>query len=444
MNYRRALDYLLTFTDFERSGGFTPRPDVAPVRALLRHLDEPHRGRLTVHVAGSKGKGSTAAMIASVLRECGLTVGLYTSPHLHHICERIRIDGEPISEEAFARYASALPPALDAVRRELPDRKLVTFDLLTAMAFLAFREAQADIQVLETGLGGRVDSTNAVEQKEVCVITSVSLEHQAILGDTLPQIAAEKAGIIAPGATVVLATQAEPIAEVIRRACDERGADLVEAGRSCRFQRRCRGIDGQEVSLSTPQAEYNLWLPLLGLHQVENAVAAVLAVEALRKCGVAASTEQVRHGLEKVQWPGRLEVLSRRPLLLADGAHNADSARRLRETLSGDLGFAKATFVIGVSKDKDTSGMERELRPMASRLIATRSRHPRALEAERVAVAFSLNGVSASPLAPVSKAVDAALAASAPDDLVCIVGSLFVAAEARAHILGIEHEVAGG
>jgi dihydrofolate synthase/folylpolyglutamate synthase len=444
MDYRQALDYLLSFTDFERSGGFTHRPDVLPVRALLRHLDEPQRGRLTVHVAGSKGKGSTAAMIASILRECGLTVGLYTSPHLHHICERIRIDGEPISREAFARYAAALPPALDAVRRDLPDRKLVTFDLLTAMAFLAFREAEADVQVLETGLGGRVDSTNAVEEKEVCVITSVSLEHQAILGDTLPLIAAEKAGIIVPGAGVVLAGREATVAEVVRRACREHGAGLLEAGNACRFDRRCCGVEGQEIELQTPNARYELWLPLLGLHQVENAVAAVLAVEGLRRHGVEASTEQARAGLTKMQWPGRLEVLGRRPLLLADGAHNAESARRLRETLTGDLGFSGATFVIGVSKDKDTAGMELELRPMARRLIATCSRHPRALEAPNVAAAFSQNGVSASPVAPVAKAVEAALAGAAPDELVCVVGSLFVAAEARAHVLGVEHEVIGG
>ena len=364
--------------------------------------------------------------------------------HLHHICERIRVDGEPISEEAFARYASALPPALEAVRRELPDRRLVTFDLLTAMAFLAFHEAQADVQVLETGLGGRVDSTNAVDQKEVCVITSISLEHQEVLGDTLPQIAAEKAGIIVPGATVVLAAQNASVAEVIRSASRKRDARLVDADASCSYDRRCRGIDGQEIALRTPHAKYDLWLPLLGPHQVENAVAAVLAVEALRERGVDASPERVREGLAAVRWPGRLEVLRRRPLLVADGAHNAESARRLRETLAGDLGFSTATFVIGVSKDKDTAGMEQELRPMAKRLIATRSRHPRALEAERVAAAFSQNGVTASPLAPVSAAVDLALASAAPDELVCVAGSLFVAAEARAHVLGIEHEVIGG
>jgi dihydrofolate synthase/folylpolyglutamate synthase len=444
MDYHQALDYLLSFTDFERSGGFTHRPDVAPMRALLHHLDEPHRDRLTVHLAGSKGKGSTAAMIASILRECGLKVGLYTSPHLHHFRERIRIDGEPITEESFAHYAAALSPAIEASSRDVPDRALVTFDLLTAMAFLAFRETQADVQVLETGLGGRVDSTNAIEDKEVCVITAISLEHQAILGDTLPQIAAEKAGIVTPGSTVVLAKQPESVPGVVRRTCRERDVRLIEADATCRFERRSLGVDGQEVALMTECERYNLWLPLLGLHQVENAVAAVLAVEALRPYGVVASTQQVCNGLAKVRWPGRLEVLSRRPLLVADSAHNAESARRLCKTLSDDLGFAEATFVIGVSRDKDTTGMERELRPMASRLIATCSRHPRAMDAESVATAFSLNGIRATPVATVPEAIETALAASASDELVCVVGSLFVAAEARAHVLGIEQEVIGG
>ncbi len=443
MDYHCALDYLLSFTDFERSGGFTRRDDVAPMRSLLRYLGNPELGRLTVHIAGSKGKGSTAAMIASVLRECGLRVGLYTSPHLHHICERVQINGESISTDDFARYASMLPPALDAVRRELPDRKLVTFDLLTAMAFLAFREAQAEVQVLETGLGGRVDSTNALDEKEVCVITSLSLEHQAILGETLPQIAAEKSGIITSGARVVLARQEDAAAEVVRHACEERDAQITEAATACHFERRSSGVEGQEISLSTPQGGYDLWLPLLGLHQVENAVAAVLAVEALRSHGIVASTEQVHDGLAKVQWPGRLEVLGRRPLLLADGAHNAESARRLCQTLRDDLGFSKATFVIGVSRDKDTTGMERELRPMAARLVATSSQHPRAMEAERVAAAFSLNGVSATPIAKVSEAVDAAMSHSGPDELVCVLGSLFVAAEAREHVFGIAHEAIG-
>ncbi len=442
-DYHRARDYLLSFTDFERSGGFTRRDDVAPMHSLLRHLGNPERGRLTIHIAGSKGKGSTAAMIASVLRECGLTVGLYTSPHLHHICERIRLNGEPISTKDFVRYASMLPLAIEAVQHEMPNRKLVTFDLLTAMAFLAFRESKADVQVLETGLGGRVDSTNAVDEKQVCVISSISLEHQAILGETVPQIAVEKAGIISSGAKVVLAEQDDGVSQVIRQACRARGAELIDATVECDFERRSRDAEGQEVTLTTPRVHYNFWLPLLGLHQVENAVAAVLAVEALRPHGIDASPAQVCEGLAKVRWPGRLEVLGRRPLLVADGAHNAESARRLCETLRDDLGFRRATFVIGVSRDKDTSGMERELRPLAERLIATCSHHPRAMEAHQVAAAFSLNGVSATPIAGVSEAVDAAVALAEQDDLICVLGSLFVAAEARAHLLGIEHEIIG-
>ena len=236
MDYHQSLDYLLSFADFERSGRFSSRPDVAPVRALLRHLGDPQQGRLTVHVAGSKGKGSTAAMAAAILRECGLRVGLYTSPHLHSFCERIRIDGEPISAASFGRQAAALQPAVAEVRREFPERELVTFDLLTAMGFLAFREAGASVQVIETGLGGRVDSTNAVERKEVCVITPVSLEHRQILGDTLAAIAAEKAGIIGDGAAVVMGLQDEEAAAVIRRTAVERGARLVEVGEACRYQ----------------------------------------------------------------------------------------------------------------------------------------------------------------------------------------------------------------
>jgi dihydrofolate synthase/folylpolyglutamate synthase len=443
MDYHRALDYLLSFTDFERTGGFTRRDDVAPMRSLLRHLDSPERGRLTVHIAGSKGKGSTAAMIASILREGDLTVGLYTSPHLHHICERIQVNGRQISNDDFVRLASAIPPAIQAVQRELPERKLVTFDLLTAMAFLAFAESGADVQVLETGLGGRVDSTNAVDNKQVCVITSISLEHQAILGETVPEIAVEKAGIIFPGTKVILARQEDGANDVVRRTCQQRGAELIEAENVCRFERRCRGIEGQEILLSTRERRYELWLPLLGLHQVENAVAAVLAVEALQASGIEVSEQQVRDGLAKVEWPGRLEVLGRRPLLLADGAHNAESTRRLCQTLRDDLGFSRATFVIGVSRDKDTTGMEHELRPLAARLIATSSRHPRAMEAEQVAAAFSLDGVSATPVAQVSEAIDSAVQLGRPDELVCVLGSLFVAAEARAHVLGIEHEFIG-
>ena len=219
---------------------------------------------------------------------------------------------------------------------------------------------------------------------------------------------------------------------------------MIEAGEACRVERGRCGIEGQEFRLTTPRAVYELRLPLLGLHQVENAAAAVLAVEALAERGLKASEEQIREGLAKVRWPCRLEVLRRKPLLVVDGAHNGESARRLVETLVGDLGFSRAVFVVGVSLDKDIGGMEAELRPLAQKVIATSSRHPRAMAAERVAAAFSRDGLSAETVTPVGAAVEAALAETGEDGLVCVLGSLFVAAEARAHVLGIEHEVSTG
>ena len=438
MNYSQALGYLLSFADFERSGRFRSRPDLAPMRALLHHLDDPQTGRLTVHIAGSKGKGSTAAMIASVLREGGLSVGLYTSPHLHSFCERIEVGGEPIGRETFARQVERLPPVVEEVNRQFPDRELVTFDLLTAAGFLAFREAGVTLQVIETGLGGRLDSTNALDDKEVCVITPISLEHTAILGETVRRIAKEKAGIIGRGSTVVMGLQSASAAAVIRRACAERGAELVEVAESCALERYGHTPEGQDFRLRTAVGSYDLHLPLLGLHQLENAAAAVSAVEALTRHGLTASPEQIGKGLAGVRWPGRLEILRRRPLLAVDGAHSAEAARRLRETLLQDLSFSKAMLIVGASSDKEIGAMAAELAPLGATVIATSAHHPRAAPAPLVAAAFSNRGMPTSVTETVPQAVESALAQAEPNDLVCVVGSLFVVAEARAYLLGIE------
>ncbi len=444
MQYREALEYLLSFADFERSGRFISRPDLAPVRALLRHLGEPQNGRLTVHVAGSKGKGSTAVMIASVLRECGLRVGLFTSPHLHSFRERIAVDGEAIAAEAFCRHVEALRPVVGQVRQQFPEREPVTFDLLTATAFLAFREAEVAVQVLETGLGGRLDSTNVLEQKEVCVITPISLEHTAILGDTVAQIAEDKAGVIAPGATVIMGLQRESAAAVVRRACADRGAELVEVAGTCNLSRRGHTWEGQDFRLRTRGGTYDLHLPLLGLHQLENAASAVSAVEAMRGHGVSVSEEEIRRGLARVRWPCRLEIVRRRPLVMVDGAHNAEAAHRLRETLTQDLLLSRAIVVVGASSDKDVGAVAAELEPLAKSVIATSARHPRASPAQDVASAFLERGICTTVAETVPQAVDAALASAEPDDAICVLGSLFVAAEARAHLLGIEGDLLDG
>jgi dihydrofolate synthase/folylpolyglutamate synthase len=438
MNYKQAIAYLLSFADFERSGRFSTRTDLAPMQHLLHELGDPQLGRLTVHIAGSKGKGSTAAMISSILRECGLKVGTFISPHLHSFRERLQVDGAPIGSEGFASLVSELPPAVARVKEAFPQRELVTFDLLTAMAFMHYSRADLDVQVMETGLGGRLDSTNALEEKEVCVITPIGLEHTNILGDSVEEIAREKAGIITPATTVVMSSQPEAAANVIRQVSCERGARLLETEKTCRVARLRHDLDGQELRLETAGESYELRLPLLGRHQLENAATAVAAVEALGRHGVEVGPEEVRRGIASVRWPGRLEVLGRQPLLLLDGAHSAEAARRLRETLVEDFAFSRCILVVGLSKDKDASAFAGELAALKPSVIAAEAHHPRAAPASEVASAFAALDAPALVLKDVREAVEAARSMAAPDDLICVTGSLFVVAEARAYLLGIE------
>lgn len=407
------------------------------MRSLLARLDDPHLGRGTVHVAGSKGKGSTAAMIASVLQEAGVAAGRYTSPHLHRFTERITIGGEPIAEDGFARLLETLLPHADAEDAEGSFGPLSTFEMLTAMAFLCFREREVAWQVLEVGLGGRLDATNVLEEKAVCVITPIGLEHTAILGDTVAQVAAEKAAIITPGATVVMSPQREAAADVIRETSRERGARLIETAGACAMSRSRRTEDGQEFSLRTPGGTYKLRLPLLGRHQAENAAAAVLAVEALAERGVKIEPAAVRAGIAAVRWPARIEILRRRPLIVADGAHDRDSARKLAATLRNELGLSNVLLVIGCARDKDAAALAEELAPLAAQVFATRSRHPRAMDPREVAQAFVPHDVPVASDRSVAAALEAALAQAGP---VVACGSLAVAAEAREHVLGVAYD----
>jgi len=437
VNYRRAIDYLLTFADFERSGRFAERPDVAPMLSLLRRLGDPQLGRRTVHVAGSKGKGSVAAMVESVLGAAGLSTGLYTSPHLHSYCERIRIGGEAISEAEFAELTAVVQGAVEAEREALGGRELVTFDLLTALAFLAFRRHGVECQVVEVGLGGRLDSTNVFESKDVAVITPISLEHTAVLGGTVTQIAGEKAAIIRPGCTVVLAPQAHPEAAAVVRGVAAQAAALVDVEESYRWRRLAHDLGGQTFRLSGPDGTLELRLPLLGEHQLENAAAAVACIRALRACGLAIGDGAIAAGLASVSWPARVEVLQQRPLVIADGAHNGDSARRFRECLEEYFSCDRAFLIVGTSADKDVAGLAEELAPIAARVIATRAGNPRAMDPERVAAAFGRLGIEAEVRPGVAEALAEAMAAAGPGGVICLVGSLFVAAEGREHLLGV-------
>jgi dihydrofolate synthase / folylpolyglutamate synthase len=440
VTYDEAIEWLLSFADFERSGRFQDRPDVAPMLALLERLGNPHRGRATVHIAGSKGKGSVAAMVDSILLAHGRRTGLYTSPHLERYTERIRLDHEPIPEGPFASLADKMQREIGESPIALDGRQLLTFDLLTALGFMAFNSEALDVQVIEVGLGGRVDSTNVFETKETAVITPISLEHTAILGDTVEQIAGEKAGIITPGSRVVISPQAHPEAEaVLRRRVSEVKARIVDVAAKYRWGMVTHDGRSQDIRIKGANGTVRTKLPLLGKHQIENAATAVACVEALAQREEKRLTmETLANGLASVRWPCRIEVVREEPLVIVDGAHNRDSARRLAETLIEYFACERALFVTGCGSDKDIQGLAEELAPLAGRVLAVRSEHPRAMEPQRIAEVFERLNIDAEIVDNVPNALDRGLAATSDGvfTLICVAGSLFVAAEARAHLLG--------
>ena len=435
MDYQAAVNWVLSFADYERWPGFAyaARFDLRRMEVLLSQLGNPHLGRKTVHIAGSKGKGSTAAMIASGLQAADFTVGLYTSPHLHTIRERMTLDFQPIAENDFARLVERLRPKVEAINRGSLG-ELTTFEILTALGFLCFQEARADFQVVEVGLGGRLDATNVV-QPEICVITSISHDHTQVLGEDLTQIAAEKAGIIKPGTLTVVAPQRPDVVRVIEEFCHRRGSRLLRVGEQVVWREREVNPLWQSAEISGLRDNYEIRLPLLGEHQLENAAMAVAVLETL-----GLPPDAITTGLARVSWPGRLEVLAREPWLIADGAHNADSAAKLVKALKRHFRFAQAILIFAASGDKDIRGMVKELAPFFDPVIITRSRHPRAADPLKLAREFENGHVQAQVTENVEQALAEAQALAGKEDLICVTGSLFVVAEARSWAKGLPME----
>ena len=453
VDYATAIEYLLSFADFERTSKTRREAEqfaLTRITSLLRRLDRPQDGRTTVHVAGSKGKGSSAALIESICRAAGLRTGLFTSPDLHSKAERIRIDGEPLSESAFADLAERLRPVIDEELAEDPGR-LSMFEILTAMGFVAFRDAEVDVQIVEVGLGGRLDTTNVFGEKAVGVITALSREHTDVLGDSMEKIAAEKAGILTAGTRVsVMGPQrSEPAAKIVREHAADVPLPLVDVASAYRWEpagteslRREDAPDSlgqwfrlQRLDVAGNAVDAGLFLlGLLGSHQIENAVTAIAVVDALRDQGVRIGDAAVHTGLASVIWPARMEIVGREPWWLIDCAHNEESVERVLESLPLYFDYRRAIFVLGVLGDKDLKAIAARLQAVAGAIVVTRPDHPRALSAERTAAAFeSWDGVL-HVAADVESALRAARDLAGPDDLVCVLGSLFTAAEARATI----------
>jgi dihydrofolate synthase/folylpolyglutamate synthase len=429
MDYQQTLDYINSYIDYEKIG--MPHDpafyDLRRVDELLAHLGNPHRKASSVHIAGTNGKGSVAAMVASVLSVSGYNTGLYTSPHLHTWRERMRVNGNLISEGEFVSLVERVKPKAEAVNRKATYGQLTTFELLTALAFAYFGQKRVDFQVLEVGLGGRFDATNVINP-EVCLITSISLDHTDVLGSSLAKIAAEKTGIIKPGSTVVLSPQVDEVAQVIEEACLNCGAPLVRVGSDVTWQSLGFDLNGQLFQVKGRLGSYKLSIPLLGRHQLDNAATAVAALEVLAEKGFNISRDSITEGLERVSWSGRFQILSHHPLIVVDGAHNPDSARRLKQSLKEYFDFGRAALVIGVSCDKDIAGIVSELFSLFDRVIVTRSQHPRAMAPALLKAEFARHGIEAQVTDDVPAALSLAL--TGDSDLICVAGSLFVVGEA--------------
>ena len=415
-NYQEAVARLLGLVDHERSVPAQPRQkriyDLRNVERLLERMGNPHRRRGVVHVAGTKGKGSTAAMVESIARAAGYTTGFYSSPHLHSFCERIRRDGEPVSRQRFAALTDAVWPHHMANTADPEAGPATLFEYLTAMGFQCFAQDGVDVSVIEVGLGGRLDATNVV-RPEVSVITPVSLDHMAILGDTIGEIAADKAGIIKPGAPVVVGPQFPEAMKAISRAATEQSAPVICVGDAITWEIEEASADGQRLEVRGRRDIYRLRLPLLGNFQGANAATAVGAAEALADAGYSVDRHAVIAGLESVEWPGRMEVLGREPTLVVDGAHNDHSVATLLATLETYVPHRNLIVVAGFSRDKQVDAMVELLAQRADRVIATRSRHPRSMRPAEIVEQFLHQGMPADSVAVTAHTGDAVDAAQA-------------------------------
>jgi dihydrofolate synthase/folylpolyglutamate synthase len=423
--YNKALDYLYSFVDYSlkhASELAKAEFNLDRMFALMEELGNPQSNYPILHVAGTKGKGSVSALCASALQAAGYKVGLYTSPHLLDYCERIQVNGEPISHEFMIELVEEIKPFVVKIP------KLTTFEITTALGFLAFARQGCDAAVIEVGLGGRLDATNVVTPK-VSVITSLSYDHMAVLGDTLAKIAGEKAGIIKPGVPVVSAPQKDEALEVLERVAKLGGCEFIQVGKDIQYELLETSLDGQSLRVvdDLRPLTLDLRLPLLGNHQLENAATAYAA---LRVSEISISDEAIQRGFSQVKWRARFEIARREPPVIFDSAHNQDSFAKLRETLDEYFPGKMVYLIFGASEDKNIPGMFAEMKPKIRKMIVTRADHPRALEPEKIIELAEQAGVESEAATPVESALARALELSTNDgSIVLSAGSMFVTAE---------------
>jgi dihydrofolate synthase / folylpolyglutamate synthase len=440
--YQDALEYIFGYVNYEKQARYPYNAvtfDLSRMEEVLERLGRPHERFRCVHIAGTKGKGSTSAMVESVLRAAGYRTGLYTSPHLHTFRERIRLDGGLMSKAELVDLLERSKPVIEATPG------ITAFEVMTALAFQFFAEQGVEWAVLEVGLGGRLDATNVVHPA-VAGITSLSYDHVELLGHTLSLIAFEKAGIIKPGVPVVSAPQEPEAMAVIQRVCHDTAARLVVVGDAWQWEKNGADLTGQSFSVRGPDGLQldDLRIGLLGRHQRDNATTAIAMLYELKAQGLNITEDMLRTGLATAKWPGRFELLNQSPALVVDSAHNENSAQKLRAALATYFPRPprqQLALIFGASSDKDIAGMlkiflgsEAETGyPPADKVIVTRSGHPRSAGPAQLAdLVRELNTSCPISVQPsLEGALAEAMAWAGPDDLVCVTGSIFVVAQAR-------------
>lgn len=428
--YQETLDFLYSFVDYSltRQLRFSPEKfNLDRMRLLTNKLENPQSKYPVIHIAGTKGKGSTAVFISSALQKAGFKVGLYTSPHLHDYCERIQINRIPISHKELTDEVNAIKDYLTLIP------EITTFEITTAIAFTYFAERKVEIAIIEVGLGGRLDATNVVDP-EVSVITSLSYDHMNVLGDTIEKIAAEKAGIIKTNKPVVVAPQTYPQSyEVLRNIASERNSPYIQVDKKIEFASLDHNLESQRFLINKVNGEIKdrkFAIPLLGRHQVENAVTAWCTLQELNTRGYEITEDDIRKGFSAAEWSCRFEIINMDRKVIIDSAHNADSAKKLSTTAKEYLGDQKITLIFGASEDKDIRGMFDSLLPISDDIIVTKSVHPRAMPPEKIKTIARDLGRNSIVEEHLEDALKLALSRNNKNTVI-ITGSIFIAAAAK-------------
>ena len=418
--YQQSLDYLYGLEKFGMIFNLTQ------VERILNAIGDPHKEIQTIHIGGTNGKGSTAAMMGSILQKEGYRVGLYTSPHLTRFTERIKVNGKEIEEEEVAALAGWMRKEIEASGILPP---FTFFDFTTAMALHYFKQKLVDLAILEVGLGGRLDSTNVVDPL-IAIITNIAKDHEEYLGKSILKIAQEKAGIIKKGRPLITAATQPLVLRLFSKVCQGKESPYFRVGKEFRY---VRAEDGDFDYEGLNRKLWGIHLNLKGFHQVINATTALGAMEVLEDLGYRVSTHAMIDGLKEVDWPGRLEMVSSSPRVILDGAHNPAGALVLKESLEKEFQYQNLILLIGIMKDKDIPSMLHLLAPLAHHIIFTKPHTDRAAAPSLLKKALGQNGKKAEIAEDLREAIERGLSLTQEEDLLCITGSLYTVGEARAY-----------